>query len=142
MDKIRILIADNHLVVRQGIVLLLRQEPDFEIVGEASDGAEAVNMIFDRVPHIAILSWKMPHKDGLQAAKEIKHYMSSVKTLILTAIPENNRALDALANDVDGFVHKSISAKDFGSSPVEMPTGPSRESASYGPFARTYGSPI
>ena len=109
MDKIRILVADDHLVVRRGLVLVLRQEPDFEIVGEAKDGEEAVNMIFDRVPHVVVLDWKMPRKDGLQAAKEIKHYMASVKTLILSGAPIEARALDALDEGVDGFAHKDIS---------------------------------
>ena len=68
-DKIRILLADDHEVVRRGLSLVLRQEPDFEIVGEAENGAEAVSMVFDLVPDLALLDWKMPQMDGLQAAR-------------------------------------------------------------------------
>ena len=72
MDKIRILVADDHIVVRRGLVFVLQQEPDFEVVGEAQDGAMAVSMIFDTVPHVALLDWKMPRMDGLTLCRHLR----------------------------------------------------------------------
>ena len=108
MDKIRILVADDHIVVRRGLVFVLQQEPDFVVVGEAQDGAMAVSMIFDSVPHVALLDWKMPLMDGLEAARKIKENMASVRTLVLSGMPVETAVLDALNHGVDGFVHKDI----------------------------------
>ena len=65
MSKIRILIADDHAVVRRGLALVLRQEADFEIVAEVASGQEAVNRVFDYVPDVALLDWKMPGLDAV-----------------------------------------------------------------------------
>lgn len=112
-DKIRILLADDHEVVRRGLSLVLRQELDFEIVGEAENGAEAVSMVFDLVPDLALLDWKMPQMDGLQAAREIKKNMASVRTMILSGAAVETAVLDALDDGVDGFVHKDISPRQL-----------------------------
>jgi DNA-binding NarL/FixJ family response regulator len=108
-DKIRIFLADDHEVVRRGLMLVLRQEPDFEIVGEAENGAEAVDMIADLAADLALLDWKMPQMDGLQAAKAIKKSMPTVRTMILSGATVETAVLDALDDGVDGFVHKDIS---------------------------------
>lgn len=116
---IRILLADDHEVVRRGLMLVLRQEPDFEIVGEAENGAEAVSMAIDLVPNLALLDWKMPRMDGLQAAREIKRHVASVRTMILSGAavvgqqPSATAVLDALDDGVDGFVHKDISPRQL-----------------------------
>ncbi|MCP4363184.1 MAG: response regulator transcription factor [Chloroflexi bacterium] len=109
-DKTRILIADDHAVVRQGLVLVLNQEQDFEVVGEAKNGAEAVSLVADTTPHLALLDWKMPKMDGLQAAQAIKKKTPSVHTLLLSGAPVETAVLDALDQGVDGFVHKDISS--------------------------------
>ena len=113
MSKIRILIADDHEVVRRGLALVLRQEPDFEIVGEARDGQEAVSMVFDSVPDIILMDWKMPRLDGVLAAKEIKHQSATTRILILSGAPIEAAVLDALDKGIDGFVHKDISPRDL-----------------------------
>ena len=79
---IRILIADDHAVVRRGLILVLRQQADFEIVGEARNGEEAYSMVFDVVPDVALLDWKMPQMDGITAARNIRRDMALTKTLI------------------------------------------------------------
>jgi DNA-binding NarL/FixJ family response regulator len=117
--KIRILLADDHEVVRRGLMLVLRQEPDFEVVGEAENGAEAVSLAVDLAPDLALLDWKMPKMDGLQAAREIKRNTASVRTLILSGAavvgrqPSTTAVLDALDDGVDGFVHKDISPRQL-----------------------------
>jgi DNA-binding NarL/FixJ family response regulator len=112
-QKIRILIADDHAVVRRGLALVLRQEPDFEIVGEASDGIEAVKMANYMSPDLVLLDWKMPRMDGLEAASQIRKLKSTVRTLLLSGAPIESAALDALDNGVDGFVIKDISPTEL-----------------------------
>lgn len=109
METIRILIADDHAVVRQGVVLVLGQEQDFVIVGEAQDGEEAVRLAAELQPKLALLDWKMPRLDGIQAARQIKANNDEVFTLLLSGAPVETAVLDALDQGVDGFVHKDIS---------------------------------
>ena len=113
MSKIRILIADDHEVVRRGLALVLRQEADFEIAGEARDGQEAVSMVFDTVPDIILMDWKMPRLDGVLAAKEIRHQSATTRILMLSGAPVEAAVLDALDKGIDGFVHKDISPGDL-----------------------------
>jgi DNA-binding NarL/FixJ family response regulator len=113
MDKIRIIVADDHEVVRKGLMLVLRQEPDFEIVGEAHHGREAVDLAAQRKPDLIVLDWKMPEMDGLAAAATIRQEMPGVRTLVLSGAPIEAEALDALDEGVDGFVHKDTSPADL-----------------------------
>ena len=113
MPMIRIIIADDHEVVRKGLMLVLRQEPDFEIVGEAHNGREAVALSAQQAPDLALLDWKMPEMDGLAAAATIRQQTPGVRTLILSGAPIEAAALDALDAGVDGFVHKDASPADL-----------------------------
>ncbi|UCG25518.1 MAG: response regulator transcription factor [Chloroflexota bacterium] len=113
MSAIRIVVADDHEVVRKGLMLVLRQEPDFEIVGEAHNGREAVALSAQRAPDLALLDWKMPEMDGLAAAAIIRQQSPEVRTLILSGAPIEAAALDALDAGVDGFVHKDTSPADL-----------------------------
>lgn len=96
-------------MVRRGLILVLRQEPDFDVVAEARDGAEAVELIRRIAPDVALLDWKMPRLDGLEAARQARRQLPSIHTLILTGAPVEAAALDALDEGVDGFVHKDVS---------------------------------
>jgi DNA-binding NarL/FixJ family response regulator len=109
MNKIRIVIADDHEVVRKGLMLVLRQEQEFEIVAEAHNGREAVALAVQYQPDLVLLDWKMPEMDGLAAAATIRQQMPGVRTLVLSGAPIETGALDALDNGVDGFVHKDTS---------------------------------
>ncbi len=113
MNQIRILIADDHEVVRRGLSLMLNQEPDFQIVGEARDGQEAVSMVFDAVPDIILLDWKMPQLDGIRAASQIKEQSATTRILMLSGANVEVAVLDALDEGIDGFVHKDISPADL-----------------------------
>ena len=110
---IRILIADDHEVVRRGLSLMLRQEPDFEIVGEARDGQEAVELTAVLHPTVVLLDWKMPRMDGLQAARAIKTAHPSIRTLMLSGAVIETAVLDSLDNGVDGHIHKDSSPSDL-----------------------------
>ena len=72
LDIIRILLADDHVVVREGTKALLNNEPDFTVVGEAADGDEAISLVKELRPDVAILDIAMPNKNGIQATSEIK----------------------------------------------------------------------
>ena len=109
MNKIRILIADDHEVIRKGLALVLRQEPDFEIVGEAEDGVEAAAEARRLEPDLILLDWKMPRMDGLAAAVAIRQQTPAARILVLSGAPVEDAVLDNLENGVDGFVHKGIS---------------------------------
>lgn len=113
MSKIRILIADDHEVVRAGLKLVLRQEPDFEIVGEAEDGAETLAKVIDLKPDLVLLDWKMPEMDGIVAAREIRRQRPGTRILVLSGAPVEDAVLDSLDVGVDGFAHKAISPTDL-----------------------------
>lgn len=110
MKQIDVLVADDHDVVRRGLILVLRQEEDLQVVAEACDGQEVLSLLAQgNRPHVALLDWKMPRLDGLQTARRIKEIAPEVRTLVLTGAPVEDAALDALEEGVDGFVHKDIS---------------------------------
>jgi NarL family two-component system response regulator LiaR len=109
MRKLRILIADDHEVVRKGLTLVLRQEPDFEVVGEAKNGMEAVQLAGQLKPDLLLLDWKMPELDGLSAASAIRRHSSELRILVLSGAPVEDAVLDTLDAGINGFVHKDIS---------------------------------
>ena len=113
MSRIRILIADDHEVVRKGLMLVLSQEPDFQIVGEAENGQQALELAVALNPNLVVLDWKMPEMDGLTAAAHIRQNVPEARTLLLSGAPIEDAALDALDRGVDGFVHKDISPTDL-----------------------------
>ena len=109
MDKTRILIADDHEVIRKGLALVLRQRPDFEIVGEAQDGVETLAKTRSLKPDLVLLDWKMPGMDGIAAARAIRQQVPEVRILVLSGAPVEDAVLDSLDAGVDGFVPKAIS---------------------------------
>lgn len=105
----KIIIAEDHELLRQGLQLLIGQLANVELVGLATNGVEAVSLAIEHIPDLALLDWHMPRSDGLQAAKEIKRYVSGVKTLVFSSLPVNGSVLDALDDGVDGFIHTDVS---------------------------------
>jgi DNA-binding NarL/FixJ family response regulator len=82
MAKIRIVLADDHVILRQGTRQLLEHEPDIEVVGEASDGAEAVELVSKLTPDIVIIDVAMPGMNGIEATKKIKEILPGTKILV------------------------------------------------------------
>ena len=107
MGKIRILVADDHLVVRMGISALLGTERDFDVVGQAKDGAEAVTEALRLRPDVVIMDLMMPAKDGVEATRELSMALPSAKTLILTTFGTSDGIAHALECGASGAVLKN-----------------------------------
>jgi DNA-binding NarL/FixJ family response regulator len=105
---IRVLLADDQALVRAGFASLLDGEDDIEVVGEASDGAEAVALASDLVPDIVLLDIRMPRLDGLEATKQIAHdpKLGSVRIVILTTFALDEYIFEAVRHGASGFLVK------------------------------------
>jgi DNA-binding NarL/FixJ family response regulator len=111
--KTRILLADDHALVRRGLRLVLEAEPDMVVVAEAGDGAEAVRLALETPPDLAILDISMPRMTGLQAVAEIRRRAPDVRCLMLS-MHENERYLyEALKAGASGYVLKSVADRDL-----------------------------
>lgn len=101
--KIKILIADDHHVVRKGLVFFLQTQPDLEIVGEASNGEEAVKLAISLEPHIVLMDLSMPVLDGIEATKELKKQAPHVQVMILTSFSDQDHVIPALEAGASGY---------------------------------------
>ncbi|MCM3641506.1 response regulator transcription factor [Priestia aryabhattai] len=101
--KIKILIADDHHVVRKGLVFFLQTQPDLEIVGEASNGEEAVKLATSLEPHIVLMDLSMPVLDGIEATKELKKQAPHVQIMILTSFSDQDHVIPALEAGASGY---------------------------------------
>ena len=110
---IRVLIADDHGVVRAGTRRLLEETEDIEVVAEASDGREAISEYKRTYPDVAILDISMPVVDGIDACKQLKTLYPNARILILTVHPEDQYAIRLFNAGALGYVTKRISAKEL-----------------------------
>jgi DNA-binding NarL/FixJ family response regulator len=109
----RILVADDHEIVRQGLKLVLNAEPDLEVVAEAADGAEAVELGLREDVHLAILDISMPRLTGLQAAAELARRRPELRLLILSMYDNEQFLFEALKAGASGYVLKSGADDDI-----------------------------
>ena len=113
MAKIRIVLADDHVILRQGTRQLLEHEPDIEVVGEASDGAEAVELVSKLKPDIVIIDVAMPHMNGIEATKKIKEILPGTKILVLTGYDYDEYIFSLLEIGAAGYLLKDVSGDDL-----------------------------
>ena len=106
--RIRLMIVDDHAVVRKGLAMVLRLEPDFEVVGEAENGARAVELAAQLRPDLVLLDFVMPELDGQATALALQAAIPGVRILMLTGVALDERVLEMLAVEVDGYVMKDI----------------------------------
>ena len=109
----RILLADDHTVVRRGLRLVLEAEPDLEVVAEAADGAEAVQRVASGDVDLAVLDVAMPRMTGLQATREIRRRSPDVRVLILSMHDNEQYLYEALRAGASGYVLKTVADRDL-----------------------------
>jgi NarL family two-component system response regulator LiaR len=104
---IRVLVVDDHKVVRQGLRFLLQQEPDIEVVGEAADGDQAIKAVSDQVPAVVLLDLLMPKTDGLTTLRAIKQVSPATQVVILTSHHGDEQLFDAIKAGAISYVLKT-----------------------------------
>ncbi len=109
-DKIKILIVDDHSVVRSGLGAFLQVFDEFELVGEASNGREAVEACAVSQPDIVLMDLVMPQMDGAKATKIIREKFPDIRVIVLTSFKEDNLVEDALSAGAIGYLLKNVSA--------------------------------
>lgn len=113
MMPIRVLVADDHSVVRKGIRMLLEDEADIQIIGEASDGDEAIDLLSSTQPDVLLLDITMPRMSGIEALKVISQQYPKVRTLMFSMHNNPDYILKSLENGAVGYLLKDISQEEI-----------------------------
>lgn len=113
MEQIKVLIADDHAVVREGTRQILEREPDIDVVAEAADGEEAFKLTGSTMPDVAIIDISMPVVDGIEATKLIKRSYPAVAVLILTAYDDDQFVFSLLEAGAAGYLLKSVRGREL-----------------------------
>jgi NarL family two-component system response regulator LiaR len=112
-ERIRILIADDHAVVRHGLRALIATEPDMELVGEAADGVEAVELYARLRPAVTLMDMAMPRKTGLEAICDIKRADPDAHILVLTSFAEDDQVFPAIKAGATGYLLKDAAPREL-----------------------------
>ncbi len=113
MSRIRVLIADDHAIVREGTRRFLEQEDDLDVIGEAADGEEAVRMTLSMKPDVVIMDIAMPNVDGIEATKRIKQQAPGTTVLILSAYDDDQFVFSLLEAGAAGYLLKSVRGNEL-----------------------------
>ena len=105
-ERLRVMVVDDHALFRRGLEMVLGDEPDIELVGEASDGAEAVERALEIMPDIVLMDVRMPKRSGIEATSQIKDLLPHVKILMLTISDEEADLYDAIKAGASGYLIK------------------------------------
>ncbi len=116
MPTIRVLLADDHQLFREGLATILDAQPDFEVVGEAEDGLEVFVKARELAPDLILMDVGMPGCDGVEATQHIKAAMPSITIVMLTVRDEDEKLFEAIRNGAQGYILKTIRSWDL----VEM----------------------
>ncbi len=112
-DKIRVLLADDHAVVRQGIRRFLEEADDIEVVAEAANGREALERIREHRPDVAVVDIRMPEMSGVEVTRRIRERYPQIRVLILTAYDDDPYVFALLQSGADGYVLKTASGDEL-----------------------------
>lgn len=111
--RVRVLVVDDHAVVRGGLATFLQAFEDFELVGEASDGAAAVRLCAEKAPQVVLMDLLMPEMDGIAATRAIRERHPEVQVIALTSFQDQGRVQAALDAGAIGYLLKNVSADDL-----------------------------
>ena len=112
-EKIRVLIVDDHQVVRQGLRTFLELQEDVLVVGEAGDGFAAVEMVRQQQPDVVLMDLVMPRLDGISAIRQVKSLASDVKVIALTSFTEDDKVFPAIQAGASSYLLKDVSPDDL-----------------------------
>ena len=112
-EPVRVLIVDDHAVVRQGLITFLELQDEIEIVGEACNGKEACQLITQLKPDVVLMDLVMPVMDGLTAIKEIKRLRPETEVIALTSFADDDKVFTAIRSGATGYLLKDVSPNDL-----------------------------
>ena len=112
-NPIRVLIADDHAIVRSGVRMLLQVEPDFDVVGEAKDGHQAIALAGQLQPDVVLMDIAMPGIDGLEATRQIKTHWPDIDVVVLTMHRSEEHFFEMLKNGASGYLLKGAEPGDL-----------------------------
>jgi DNA-binding NarL/FixJ family response regulator len=121
--SISIVLADDHLIVRQGLHALLEAEPDLNVIGQTGDGLEAVELVKRLNPDVAVLDLMMPGLNGLEVARQLSKMTPRTKIIILSMYDDEGFVLEALSNGVSAYVLKDTGSADLINAVREVVSG-------------------
>jgi two-component system NarL family response regulator len=124
------MIADDHALFRRGLLMVLKQEPDIDVVGEAGDGQEAVQKAQELMPDVVLMDVRMPRRSGIEATSQIKDLLPHVKILMLTISDDEADLYDAIKAGASGYLLKEISIDEVAEAVRSVYAGQSRLSPS------------
>ena len=113
MEAIKILIADDHPVVREGLISMLSREGDFKVIGEAKDGVEAVNKAKELSPDVVLMDLRMPEMDGVEAIRQIRPTMPDIKFIILTTYSDDDYIFSGIEAGARAYLLKDAPREDL-----------------------------
>src|SRR5437588_7018500 len=124
------MVVDDHALFRRGLEMVLGNEPDLELVGEASDGQEAIEKAQETMPDVILMDVRMPKRSGIEATQQVKDLLPHVKILMLTISDEEADLYDAIKAGASGYLLKEISIDDVADAIRSVWAGQSRISPS------------
>jgi two-component system, NarL family, response regulator LiaR len=113
MKKIRILVVDDQTVVREGLVAILSYYPDVEVIGQAADGIQAMEIVKREKPDVVLLDMVMPNQDGLATIPKIKEAAPNTRILVVTGYPENDLVYQAIKAGALGYILKDVTREQL-----------------------------
>ncbi|MDP9241562.1 MAG: response regulator transcription factor [Actinomycetota bacterium] len=129
-DKLRVMVVDDHALFRRGLQMVLDDEGDLELVGEAADGAEAVERAQELMPDVVLMDVRMPRRSGIEAARELKDVLPHAKILMLTISDDEADLYDAIKAGASGYLLKEIPIEEVADAIRSVWAGQSRISPS------------
>ncbi len=129
-ERLRVMVVDDHALFRRGLEMVLGSEPDLELVGEASDGQEAIEKAQETMPDVVLMDVRMPKRSGIEATAQITELLPHVKILMLTISDEEADLYDAIKAGASGYLLKEIPIEEVSDAIRSVWAGQSRISPS------------